>query len=297
LYPELSCVERAIRFSDMWPNFHLDTHQERNLVSKIQIESKSVSTPASVALPLEDFVIDASASQAMDGDSVGGVPSPAITPLILPSRDSSSLPAQPETHSSPPPTTPVAAVMDADFVTPTRWSGRYGAAADGATVTDEDSMHRAMRRKTELNLDYFGIVTPSKAKYFLSFSTPDISSKLNRVGVRIGSSKKEIVVSSNVLRRMEVDRLTVTPKVSTFSNTTYVDNEEAIATTDGQLLSQLIGEVSDVIMDEARLSSLYELKASGRKSRSCSSKKGKKPRKRVKFPLQQLFPDEWHVLK
>jgi hypothetical protein len=92
----------------------------------------------------------------MDGDSVGGVPSPAITPLVLPPRDSSSSPAQPETHSSPPPTTPVAAVVDADFVTPTQRSGRYGAAADGATVTDEDSMHRAMRRKAELNLDYSG---------------------------------------------------------------------------------------------------------------------------------------------
>jgi hypothetical protein len=117
-----------------------------------------------------------------------------------------------------------------------RWSGRYGATADGAVVTDEDSMHRAMRRKAELNLDYSGIVTPSKAKSFLSFSTPDISYKLNSVGVRIGSSEK-IVVSSNVLRLMEVNHLTVTPKVLAFSNTTYVDNEEAIATRDGQLLS------------------------------------------------------------
>jgi hypothetical protein len=81
---------------------------------------------------------------------------------------------------------------------------------------------------------------------------------------------------------MEVDRLTVTPKVSAFSSTTYIDDEEATDSTDGQLLSQLIGEVSDVIFDEARLSSLYELKASGPKSRSCSSKKGKMPRKRAK---------------
>jgi hypothetical protein len=79
---------------------------------------------------------------------------------------------------------------------------------------------------------------------------------------------------------MEVDRLTITPKVSTFSNTTYVDDEEASDSFDGQLLSQLIGEVSDVIYDEDMLSS-YELKASGQKSRSCSSKKGKMPKKRV----------------
>jgi hypothetical protein len=53
-----------------------------------------------------------------------------------------------------------------------RRSGRFGTARDGASVTDEDSMLRAMRRKAELNLDYSGIVSPSKAKSFLSFSTP-----------------------------------------------------------------------------------------------------------------------------
>jgi hypothetical protein len=81
---------------------------------------------------------------------------------------------------------------------------------------------------------------------------------------------------------MEVDRLTVTPKVSAVSNTTYVDDEKATDTTHGQLISQLIGVVSDVIFDEARLSSLYELKAFGWKSGSCPSKKGTKPRKRAK---------------
>jgi hypothetical protein len=75
---------------------------------------------------------------------------------------------------------------------------------------------------------------------------------------------------------MEVDHLTVIPKVLAFSCTTYVDDEEAIATSDGQLLSQLIGKVSDVIMDEARLSSLYGLKALGQKYGSFSSKNIKK---------------------
>jgi hypothetical protein len=37
-----------------------------------------------------------------------------------------------------------------------------------------------------------------------------------------------------------------------------------------------------VIMEEAKLSSLYELKASGRKSGSCSSRMGKKPKKQAK---------------
>jgi hypothetical protein len=130
------------------------------------------------------------------------------------------------TASSLPRTPPVAPVA-ATGATPTRRSGRFGTAGDGASVTDEDSMLSSMSRKAQLNLDYSGIASPSKAKSFLSFSMPDINSKLGNVGVKIGSTEKEIVVSSNVLRRMEVHRLTVTPKVSTFSNTTYVDDEEA----------------------------------------------------------------------
>jgi hypothetical protein len=36
---------------------------------------------------------------------------------------------------------------------------------------------------------------------------------------------------------MEVDRLTGTPKVLAFSSTTYIDDEEATDSIDGQLLS------------------------------------------------------------
>jgi hypothetical protein len=74
----------------------------------------------------------------------------------------------------------------------------------------------------------------------------------------------------------------VISKVSALSHTTYVHDNKAITTTDGQLLSQLIGKVLDVIMNEARLGLLYELEASGQLSGSCSSKKGKKHKKRIK---------------
>jgi hypothetical protein len=126
---------------------------------------------------------------------------------------------------------------------------------DGASATDEDSVMRAMRRKAELNLDYSGIISPSKSKSFLSFSTHMISSKLASVGVNICSTERDILFSSNALRRMEVDHLTVIPKDLAFSCTSFDDDEEAIAISNGQLLSQSIGEVSDVIMDEAKLSS------------------------------------------
>jgi hypothetical protein len=63
---------------------------------------------------------------------------------------------------------------------------RYGEAVDGASMTDEDSLHRAMRRKAQINLDYTGIISPSKAKSYLSFSTTDINSKQISVGIKLG---------------------------------------------------------------------------------------------------------------
>jgi hypothetical protein len=218
----------------------------------------------------------------MPSTRIGGGSSSASPPLIPVITEVSPLVSTLVGHGSTPPSSPTGSALKADFVSLSRRSGRFGVTADGASVTDEDSMQRAMRRKAEINLDYSGIISPSKSKSFLSFSTPMISSKLANVGVNIGRNDKEILFSSNALRRMEVDHLMVIPKDSAFSCTTYDDDEEAIATSDGQLLSQLIREVSDVIMDEAKLSSLYELKASGQKSGSCSSRKGKLPKKRAK---------------
>ena len=102
-----------------------------------------------------------------------------------------------------------------------------------------------------------------------------IQSKLNSVGFNLGSSKSKIEMSTKVLRHMEFDRLTVIPKASTVLTATYLDDEEAIAKSDGQLLSHLIGEVSGEGLDDDGLSSLYELKATSRKSKSTSNKSRK----------------------
>jgi hypothetical protein len=79
---------------------------------------------------------------------------------------------------------------------------------------------------------------------------------------------------------MEFDRTTVIAKASTVLDSTYLDEEEAIATSDCRLLSHLVGEVWEVSLDEEDMYSLYELKASRQKSKSSSNKK---PRKRSKF--------------
>jgi hypothetical protein len=159
-----------------------------------------------------------------------------------------------------------------------RRSGRFEVSVDGASATDEDSLKKAMHRKAALNLDSHGMLKSSKS--FLSFSSSSINSKLNSVGISLGSNANQINVSTRVLRHMEFDRLTVIPKASTQVDTTYLDEEDANTTSDGQLLSHLVGVVSEVGLDEHGLNSLYELKASNRKSKSSSNKK---PRKRSKF--------------
>ena len=52
-----------------------------------------------------------------------------------------------------------------------------------------------------------------------------------------------------------------------------LDDDEADATIDGQLLSHLVGEVSEVSLDESSLRSAYDLHVTGRKSKGSNSKK------------------------
>ena len=105
---------------------------------------------------------------------------------------------------------------------------------------------------------------------------------LNIIGVNLGSNGTEINVSTSALRHMEFDRLTAVPKASAMSEIVYSDDEETFATSDGHLLSHLVGTVSEVGLDEEGLCSLYELQASSRKSRSSSNSKCHKSRKRAK---------------
>jgi hypothetical protein len=156
-------------------------------------------------------------------------------------------------------------------------------AEDGSVATDEDTMAKAMRRKAALNLDDNGMC--SKSSSFISLPTSVLSSKLNTVGIKLGKNLNEVNLSANVLRHMEYDRLTVDPKLRDIVDITELDKEEANATLDGQLLSSLVGVVSEIDLDESRLGSLFELQASGRKSRKSSNKK---PSKRVNVTKSKI---------
>jgi hypothetical protein len=156
-------------------------------------------------------------------------------------------------------------------------------AEDGSVATDKDTMQKATRRKAAMNLDYSGMT--SQTSSFISLPTPILSSKLNAVGIKLGKNANEINVSANVLRHMEYDHLTVDPMLQNVADNTILDEEEANATMDGQLLSSLVGVVSEIDLNEAMLGSLYELQASGRKSRKSSNKK---PSNRVKVPNSKV---------
>ena len=52
-----------------------------------------------------------------------------------------------------------------------------------------------------------------------------------------------------------------------------LEEDEATDNVDGQLLSHLVGEVSEVDLEGSGLGSIYDLHASGRKSRNASAKR------------------------
>jgi hypothetical protein len=150
-------------------------------------------------------------------------------------------------------------------------------------MTDEDTLQKAMRRNAAMNLNFAGM--SSKSSSFISLPTLVISSNLNAVGIRLGKNTSEVNLSANVLRHMEYDRLTVHPKLQNIVEITDPNEEEAIAIIDGQLLSSLVGVVLEINLDETMSGSLYDLCASGHKSKSTSSsrasKRGRVPKSKV----------------
>ena len=65
----------------------------------------------------------------------------------------------------------------------------------------------------------------------------------------------------------------MSPGVSSRPVTSPVDDDDANDTIDGQLLSHLVGEVTEVDLDEAQLRSFDDLYATDRKSKFAKNKK------------------------
>jgi hypothetical protein len=84
---------------------------------------------------------------------------------------------------------------------------------------------------------------------------------------------------------MELDRLTVVPNGSTEPETSIVDDDEEDDILDGQLLSAIIENVTEVDLEHSELSSVYDLKASARRSRSSAGKKSRRYGKNTKSKI------------
>jgi hypothetical protein len=136
-----------------------------------------------------------------------------------------------------------------------------------------------MRRQALRNLD----PTPgtSSAQSFLSLSDTRITSRLKNVGVSMGKNDNEINLPVGVLKHMEIDRLKVSPKCNTsIPDPETKEDDEANAKYDGPLISHLVGEVTEVGLDDARHGSMFcDFTTSSWKSKSHSKKKQKPPKK------------------
>jgi hypothetical protein len=132
-------------------------------------------------------------------------------------------------------------------------------------------MQKAVRLKAVKNLDDSG--TKSSSSSFINFSNTRISSNFGSIGVSLGQNPDDISVSANILKHLEHERLTVAPKVSTGLETPILEEEEVDVISDGQLLSALVGSISEVDLKQSGLDSFYDLKASCQNSKSSAEKR------------------------
>jgi hypothetical protein len=128
-----------------------------------------------------------------------------------------------------------------------------------------------MHRKAAMNIDSEG--TKCSSSSFINYSNSRISTNLSSIGISLGRNPIDILVSANVLRHLEHERLTVSPKVSTGLETPIFDEEEVDVILDGRLLSALVGSISEVDLEQSGLDSFYDLKASRRNSNSSTEKR------------------------
>ena len=135
-----------------------------------------------------------------------------------------------------------------------------------------------MRLQAVRNLD--APAGTSNKSSFLSFDNAHITSNLHNIGFKLGTNANELVVSANVLKHVEIDKLKVSPKIVPKTVFSHLDDEDADAIHDGQLLAHLVGEISEVGLDKSMLGSLDDLTPISQKYKSHSSRKTKRYRQK-----------------
>lgn len=157
------------------------------------------------------------------------------------------------------------------FVDGKRRSARanYSYTADGTPAADELVLDKAKRRAAIRNLDSPAATTSKGADAAYSAGKPLTTSRvdiqkdkcianLNYIGISSGNNTNAINVSYNALKRVEVDRVTVQPKLKGTGRACFkfnpLDlNDEEDCENDCGLLSQLVKEVTDMDLDDLDL--------------------------------------------
>ena len=175
----------------------------------------------------------------------------------------------------------------------------YSYTAGGTPAADELVLDKAKRHAAIRNLDSPATTCSQGADAAGSagktFMTSPVElqrdaciANFNFIRISLGNSSNAINVSYNTLKRIEVDRVTVQPKIkgtgrvgSDFNPFGLSDEEDRDS--DCGLLSHLVKEVTDVDLDDLDLATrICDLKESDRKSKS-SSKKVKIRRRQQKL--------------
>jgi hypothetical protein len=104
-------------------------------------------------------------------------------------------------------------------------------------------------------------------------------SNLSNVGLVLGSNSNTINLSINALKRVEVDRTTVTPnqketKRLGVGENPFAASDDDDTENDGTLLEHLVKEITDVGLDDLYLDTkICDLMVTGRKSKIAAKKR------------------------
>ena len=157
---------------------------------------------------------------------------------------------------------------------------------DGIPAADEHVLERAKQRAARWNLDSpAGTSPPGNISSNIKLPVINCVANLKSIGISMSSSSKEISVSSNALKRIEVDKVKVQPKnkkADTVLNPFDLSDEEDLEN-ENKLLSHLIKDITNVDLDDPDLGMrICDLKVTGRKSKS-TAKKAKAQKKAQKL--------------
>jgi hypothetical protein len=173
--------------------------------------------------------------------------------------------------------------------------------SDGISKGDEDMLEKSMKRTAWKNLDGPALQQPSpvqsKSKaisIFESLPTDRCVDNLQRLGFSMGSSKQESTLAIKALKRIDIDRTKVEPKLSAPNNLMQPDlifsdlSDDEDSRSDSVLLAHLAKDISEIGLEDDDLDiKICDLMAHSRKSK-VSRKKGHNSNKN-RFPNERII--------